>query len=180
MVGLVGGQDAQPGYGTPRYDYIVQRQIDSFDDGRVPLRFYSLMSPTRDQRESSLDQFLGAFGVDRHSLTWTIIRIEWPKVRAALDAGRLAAIGLVRTVSADPNQLSQNHQVLAFGYDLDGTRVGLRIWDPNWPRDDDVVLGFDTADPGGVVATTWTKPDARPLCFFAAPYASKDPAPFRS
>ena len=178
--GLVGGPDAQPASGTARYDYIVQRQIDSFDDGRVPMRFYLLMSPTRDDRESWLDQMLGSFGVDRHSRTWTMVRIEWPRIRADLDAGRLAAVGLVRTVSSDPLQLSQNHQVLAYGYDVDGSTVSLRIWDPNWPRDDDVVLGFDTADPSGMVAPTWTKPDARPVCFFSAPYAAHDPAPFRA
>jgi hypothetical protein len=178
-VGLVGGPDAQPVMGSARYDYIVQRQIDSFDDGRVPLRFYSLMSPTRQDRESPLAQLLGAFGVDRHSRTWTMIRVEWPRIRAALDAGRLAPLGLVRAVSADPLQLSHNHQVLAHGYDTDGTKVALRIWDPNWPRDDDVVLGFDAADPGGVAKATWSKPDAAPLCFFAAPYAATEPAAFR-
>ena len=178
-VGLVGGSDAQPAFGSARYDYIVQRQIDSFEDGRVPLRFYDLMSPTRPDRESPLAQLFGVFGVDRHSRTWTMVRVEWPRVQAELDAGRLAALGLVRTVSADPLELSKNHQVLTYGYDLDGTRVALRIWDPNWPRDDDVVLGFDTADPGGVATPTWSKPDAAPVCFFSAPYASRDPVPFR-
>jgi hypothetical protein len=179
-LGLAGGPDAQPPFGSKRYAYIVQRQIDSFEDGLVPLRFYALMSPTRAQRETWLEQLLGRFGIDRHSRTWTMIRIEWPKIRTELDAGRLAAVGLVRAVSADPNQLSHNHQVLAWGYDLDGTRVSLRIWDPNFPRDDDVVLGFDSADPSGVVTPTWTKDDPKPVCFFSAPYASGDPAPFRA
>ena len=179
-VGSVGGPDAQPAFGSPRYTYIVQRQIDSFDDGAVPLRFFLLMSPTRAERETWLEQLLGRFGIDRHSRTWTMLQIEWPKVRAELDAGRLAAVGLVRTVSSDPTQLSHNHQVLAWGYDIDGSQVALRIWDPNFPRDDDVVLGFDTADPSGVVAPTWSKDDPKPVCFFAAPYAPRDPAPFRA
>src|SRR5690349_6413882 len=55
-VGLVGGQDDRPAYESPRYTYIVQRQIDSFQDGVVPLRFYSLMSPVRTEREGWLEQ----------------------------------------------------------------------------------------------------------------------------
>jgi hypothetical protein len=178
--GLPGGPDARPAYESPRYTYIVQRQIDSFQDGVVPLRFYTLMSPVRAERETWLEQLLGRFGVDRHSRTWTMIQVEWPTIRKQLDSGQLAAIGLVRTVSADPNQLSHNHQVLAWGYDLDGTKVSLRIWDPNFPRDDEVVLGFDAANPSGMVTPTWSKWDSTPVCFFAAPYASRDPAPFRA
>lgn len=175
----VGGPDAQPVFGSARYEYIVQRQIDSFEDGRVPARFFTLMSPVRSDRESPLAQMLGAFGVDRHSRTWTMIRVEWPKIRAGLDAGKLVAVGLVRTVSSDPMQLSKNHQVLAYGYDLEGTKLTIRIWDPNFPRDDDVAIGLDLADPGGVVKPTWTKHDAAPVCFFVASYTARDPVPFR-
>src|SRR6266849_1806667 len=38
--------DPTPASGTPRFDYLVARQVDSFDWGRVPLRFYDLGSPT--------------------------------------------------------------------------------------------------------------------------------------
>ena len=178
-IGRVGGPDAQPPFGSSRYDYIIQRQIDSFEDGKVPWRFYQLMSPTRSDRELVLAPWLGAIGIDRHSRTWTMIKIEWPRIRADLDAGKLATVGLVRTVNADPMQLSQNHQVLAYGYDLDGSKLSIRIWDPNFPRDDDVVVGLDLADPGGTVLPTWTKHDAAPVCFFAAPYRARDPVPFR-
>ena len=46
-LGMIGGPDAQPAFGSARYEYIVQRQIDSFEDGLVPLRFFTLMSPAR-------------------------------------------------------------------------------------------------------------------------------------
>jgi hypothetical protein len=36
---------------SPAYRYIVDRQITSFDGGRVPLRFYRLMDPSRPARE---------------------------------------------------------------------------------------------------------------------------------
>lgn len=177
--GLRPGDRPMPAEDSPLYRYIVDRQVTSFDNGALPARFYSLMSPTRPAKEGWLEQALGAIGVDRHSRTWTMARIEWPKVRQAIDTGQLAMIGLVRTVSADPMQLGKNHQVLAYGYDLDGTRVTLRICDPNWPRDDGVTLGFDTADPKGTVQPTWSKPDTPPVCFFVGPYQAADPAPFR-
>lgn len=168
-----------PPANSDRYRYVVDRQIDSFDDGRLPLRFYQLMSPTRPDREPGFAAFLGIFRVDRHSRTYTMVQIEWPRIRQVIENGGLAMLGLVRTVSSDPVQLSLNHQVIAYGYDLDNTAVKLRICDPNWPRDDHVVLGFDTADPKGFLRPTWSKPDAAPVCFFMAPYQSRDPSAFR-
>jgi hypothetical protein len=171
--------DAQPAAGSARYRYIVERQITSFDDGRVPLRFYSLMSPNRPATEPTWAQVLGTIGVDRHSRAWTMARVEWPRVRDSLDRGSLAPIGLVRVVSSDPNELSRNHQVLAYGYETSGSKVTLNIFDPNWARDDGVTLGFDTANAGGEIVPTWSRNDPRPVCFFHAPYQAADPVPFR-
>jgi len=177
--GLRPGSDAMPPAGSARYQYVVDRQIASFDDGRLPWRFYQLMSPTRTEREGFLEQTLGRVGVDRHSRTWTMIKVEWPQIRALVDGGALAMVGLVRTVSADPNDLGHNHQVMCYGYDLDGTRVTLRICDPNWPRDDGVTLTFDTSDPTGSIRPEWSRNDTPPVCFFSGPYAAADPVPFR-
>jgi hypothetical protein len=177
--GLRPGDQPRPAPDTDRYRYIVDRQITSFDDGRLPLRFYSLMSPTRADREPLLSQFLGYVGLDRHSRTWTMVNIEWPRIRRLLDGGDVAMIGLVRVVDADPMKLSHNHQVLVYGYDTDGTKVTLRIADPNWPRDDEVTLAFDTADARGTIQPAWSRNDTPPVCFFLAPYQRQDPAPFR-
>jgi hypothetical protein len=164
---------------TARYRYIVDRQITSFDSGKLPLRFYRLMSPTRPATEPSWAAWLGRTGVDRHSRTYVMVHEEWPIIRRLLDSGTLAMLGLVRVVSADPMLLSRNHQVLAYGYDIDGTRVTIRICDPNWPRDDTVTITLDIADPFGSSAPTWSKPDAPLVCFFTAPFTPIDPASFR-
>ena len=177
--GVRPGDHPMPPPGTPRYAYIIDRQITSFDDGRLPLRFYTLMSPARSERESTLARLLGSFGVDRHSRTWTMVNIEWPRIRRLIDGGDLAMIGLVRVVDLDPQKLSKNHQVLAYGYDIEGTQVTLRICDPNWPRDDQVTLSFDTADPGGVIHPSWSRNDTAPVCFFTYGYTRSDPTPFR-
>jgi len=170
---------ANPPGGSDRYRYIVDRQITSFDNGKLPLRFYSLMKPTRPAKEPTWGPWLGAIGVDRHSLPYVMVHDEWPVIRGLLDAGKLAMIGLVRAVSLDPQMLGHNHQVIAYGYDLDGTTVTLRICDPNWPRDDTVTITFDTGGAMASTGPTWSKADAKLFGFFNYPYASVDPAPFR-
>ena len=170
---------APPAAGTPAYGYIVDRQIASFDDGRVPLRFFSLMEPSRPDRESFTSTLLGMVGLDRHSRTWVMIHAEWPGIRADLDAGQLSMLGLVRVVSADPQMLGHNHQVVAYGYDLDGSALTIRICDPNWPGDDTVTISLDIADERGTATPAWSKPDAALMCFFRTPYAPVDPAVFR-
>ncbi len=72
------------------------------------------------------------------------IEVQWPRVRAKIDAGEPAALGVVTVGSADPLQLGHNHQVLAYAYELAGTRVTLRVYDPNSGPADDVYLRFDT------------------------------------
>ena len=170
---------APPAAGTPAHEFIVDRQIASFDDGRVPLRFFSLMSPTRPNRESFVSMLLGMVRLDRHSRAWVMIHEEWPGIRADLDAGRLSMLGLVRLVSLDPQLLGHNHQVVAYGYDLNGSALTIRVYDPNWPGDDTVTITLDTADERGSAAPTWSKSDAPLFCFFHAPYEPADPVAFR-
>jgi hypothetical protein len=168
-----------PAPGTPAYRYIVDRQIASFDDGRVPLRFYRLMKPSRPDREPLISILLGMIGLDRHSRTWVMVHEEWPRIRAELDAGELSMLGLVRVVSVDPHLLGRNHQVVAYGYDLDGSALSIRICDPNWPGDDTITISLDISDERGEVAPVWSKGDDGLACFFRAPYSPVDPGPFR-
>jgi len=160
----------------PLHDYLVQRQIDSFDGGLVPARFFSLMSPVRPDREPWWAQVLGMVRFDRHSRAWVMIHDEWPAIKQDLDQGRLATLGLIRAVSLDPNQLGHNHQVLAYGYDLDGSQLTLRICDPNWPGDDGVTLSLDISDPRAAASPVWSRPDPPTYCFFRAPYLGRDPS----
>jgi hypothetical protein len=170
---------APPARGNPRFDYLVNRQIDSFDNGLVPLRFFKLMDPDRPAREPWWAELIGRLGIDRHSRTWVMVNVEWPAIRRDLDGGSLATVGLVKVVGRDPNQLGLNHQVVAYGYDLDGSTVTLRLYDPNFPNDEEVTLRFDTGDPRGTITTTWSRPPDSVFCFFRAPYEKRDPTPFR-
>jgi hypothetical protein len=88
-------------------------------------------------------------------------------------------LGLVRVVSLDPQLLGRNHQVVAYGYDLTGSSLVIRIYDPNWPGDDTVTISLDISDAGGAAAPVWSKQDAGLVCFFRAPYTPADPVAFR-
>lgn len=170
---------APPPKGDAKLGYIIDRQIESFANGVTPLRFFKLMDPARPAREPLWAELLGRIGIDKHSRTWVMVNVEWPAIRRDLDAGSLATVGLVKVVSLDPNQLGLNHQVVAYGYDLDGTIVTLHIYDPNFAGADDVTLAFDTADPRATITTVWSRLPDTVYCFFRAPYERRDPVPFR-
>jgi hypothetical protein len=179
LAGLPRPADAAAPVQDAKYQYIVDRQLDSMSGVWLPLRFYDLMSPSRPDREPIWVDWLGRLGIDRHSRSYVMIHDAWPTIRMDLDAGRPAMIGLVRVVSTDPSQLNRNHQVLVYGYDLEGTALTLRIYDPNWPDDDNVTLSLNVADPRAAVSPTYSKADGPLYCFFNAPYSERDPTPWR-
>lgn len=109
-----------PPNGSPFFQALVRRQVQSLEWLRTPLRFWlaGTLAPTaRRSRET-----------------------EWPRIRARVDAGRLAMVGLVRHHGVNPLGLTRSHQVLAYAYGVEGERVGLRVYDPNWPDRDDVAI----------------------------------------
>jgi hypothetical protein len=111
-----------PTNGSPLFRALVRRQVLSLDWLRVPLRFWWMgaISPARAARRS--------------------LEVEWPRIRADIDAGRLAMVGLVRHTGLNPFSLTQSHQVLAYAYDVDGDAITLRIYDPNFPERDDQLV----------------------------------------
>lgn len=132
---------AQPAPGAELYKFIVRRLIQSW---RIPAgvaRYYRWMQlPDGDARLAIRGRTVTTRGVRRRT-----IEQEWPKVRALLDEGMPAALGVVTMASANPALLGNNHQVLAYGYDLTGTQVSLRVYDPNSGPDDSVHISFDTS-----------------------------------
>jgi hypothetical protein len=133
-----------PGPDAPLFHYIVGRLIDSFDLPEIGvLRYYDwMLAPDGDR---GWLPFLKQRGV-----TWRTIVEEWPAIRAELDAGHLACIGLIAVASANPADLGKNHQVMAYGYDVDDDwNLTLHLYDPNTPNyaADDVKLSLSLRDP---------------------------------
>jgi hypothetical protein len=152
-----------PANGTPRFKALVRRQIESLDWMRLPFRFW-------------LASALGSsFGGDRARASY---EREWPAIRREIDAGRLAILGLVRVAGVNPFRLTRNHQVIAHGYAEDGRGVALRLYDPNWPDNDDVTvtIRLDPAfRPIGLEQST-----GEPLLgFFLTTYRPSDPRAWR-
>jgi hypothetical protein len=136
--------EARPAPGSPLQRYIVRRLIASW---RIPAvtRYYRWMiRPDGDRDITVLGRRLGK---TRHGVSWRTIAVQWPRIRASLDDGIPAPLGLVTVASANPAQLRHNHQALAFGYDLSGHEVTLRVYDPNSGQDDGVGIRFDASDP---------------------------------
>ena len=160
FAGLRPPPDPSPPVGGDRYEYLVRRQADSLELGRGLLGFYKLMSARpADQLKRTVTE-------------------EWPKVRATLDGGRLAQLGLVRARSRNPADLGQNHQVVAFGYDFDGPVVRLAIYDPNTPgREATLAFSVDTAV--GDSPPSYSADDRPVYSFFELAYTPRDPTPFR-
>jgi hypothetical protein len=131
----LGGLDlagaGQPGPGTPLFDEIVGRQLDSFGQlWTVPLRFWLAALGPQGQR-------------DRET-----VRAAWPAIRADIDRGVLSMVGLVRSATGNPLAPNLGHQVIGYRYDETSSTVSVGVYDPNHPGDDAVTIGFDLAPSG--------------------------------
>jgi hypothetical protein len=123
-----------PAAGSALFTEIVDRQFDSF--GRllvdVPLRFLIAGFATERGRRH-------ATGHD-----------AWPAIRADIDAGSPAMVGLVRRPGIHAVARDFGHQVVAYRYDMTPDRVAIGVYDPNHPGDDDVEVGFERTADGGL------------------------------
>jgi hypothetical protein len=142
---------SRPAPGSPLYQFIVRRLIDSWHIPAGIAEYYQWMNlPDADTGISALGHTL----IARRGLSWRTVAQQWPQVRAAIDNGQPAVLGLVTVASANPANLVYNHQVLAYGYQSAGLQVTVNVYDPNSGPDDGVCITFSTADPSA--GTTFT------------------------
>jgi hypothetical protein len=159
-------QQPPPG-GSPLYQFIVKRLLDSFNLPAGIARYLALMQP------AFPDVGIG-FGLPGRASV--MVHDEWPRIQSGLDAGHPVPLGLVKVKSDQPEDLCKNHQVLAYGYDLDGTDLTLWLYDPNYPDNDDVSLQLSIASAQSPVRLTYT-PTEDVYCFFASAYTAQEPPP---
>jgi len=162
----------QPAHGSALFNYIVSRLFASFDIPAGVLTYYQWMiTPDHDT---------GIWFATRRGVSWKTIMEEWPKIKADIDGGMLSPLGLVTVETPDASQMGHNHQVLAYGYEIDdANRLTLHLCDPNTaPSDaDDVQLSLDLSNP------THTSPithnvniDGNIRGFFRTKYSFNNPA----
>jgi hypothetical protein len=119
----------RPPPGAPLYDFIVRRLIKSWHIPAGVATYYRwMLAADRDLARRTISQ-------------------QWPRVKARLDAGEPAALGVVTVASANPLLLGHNHQVLAYGYRRGRAGVTLAVYDPNSGPDDSVFIRFGGATP---------------------------------
>jgi hypothetical protein len=164
------GDTAPPSEG-PLFDYLVDRLFDSFDLPWGPGRYLALMSPLLPDGET----FWSRMGFGPHGRSWQMARDEWPKIRADIDGGHPSPIGLITVKSSDPFDLKRDHQVLVYGYDLDGDAVTLRLYDPNLPGRDDVVLRFGSEEPAHAQTLAVMPDGPQVFAFFRVTYGPATP-----
>ena len=114
--------------GSALYDYLLLRQLRSLAAPVVPLKILEWM--IRDDLD-----------VARRTASR-----EFPKIRRRIAKGNPAVLLLIRAGGfSDP---TQNHQVVATGYDLDEATQDVKIflYDPNHP-DEEPTLDMNLADP---------------------------------
>jgi hypothetical protein len=122
-----------PAFGEPLFREVVDRQFDSFGTlFVVPVRFA-----------------LAAFAGDRARLR-TTVRDAWPHIRATIDGGRLAMVGLVRRSGLAVLAPDFGHQVVAWRYEASPQRVTIGVYDPNHPGDDSVELVLERSADGRI------------------------------
>jgi hypothetical protein len=125
-----------PAPGEPLFRFIVWRLIKSWHIPTGVARYYYWMNlPDGD-------------AVRRRGLRARSMEMQWPQIRARLDAGHPTPIGIVTVAGPNPLQLGRNHQLLVYGYQLSGTEVTMRVYDPNSGPSDDVYIRFDPRAPG--------------------------------
>jgi hypothetical protein len=143
------------------FRYFCRRLVDSF---ALP---FGLMRYFDWQRRPSATNRL------THGVARLTILEEFPRIRSAIDAGLPALLGMVKAHSWRPQDLAQNHQVLAFGYAFDESSIRLDCYDPNWPgrtstltidsRDPDADVGMEHSEEGntvrGVFLVNYSRPD---------------------
>lgn len=121
---------------TAWFRYLVRRLWDSWDVPFGGVRYCDWQTRA-DHSTPGVWQKWVRPGPQRLTL-----RQEWPRVRRQLDRGRLAPLGVITVESYDLRLVGRNHQILAYGYSVENDAVTLRIYDPNYPNEDDLSLSM--------------------------------------
>jgi hypothetical protein len=173
-----------PEHGSALFDYLVARFLASLgaQSGWANLLKVITWIQTPDLNADT--------PVPVPGLAWRMVEMEWPDIKADIDAGRLSPLFLVLGpqdtgggVPLIADALGQCHQVLAYAYHLD-CRGNLTLWvyDPSDPGNDDSTITLNVSSPDQ--AMTIAAPDVQDRLgrrapvrgIFRADYAWSSPA----
>ena len=162
--------NATPPTGGPLYNHLSRRLFDSFNLPGGPLTYLFLMNWDLPDHETVASNA----GLAPRGRAWRMIMEEWPKIKADLDQGRLSPMALIRLKSNSILDMGKNHQVLAYGYTLNGNDLVINVYDPNYPGNDNVTISLNIGDPQHT--TDVHDSTGEPvLCFFQPGYTYVEP-----
>ncbi|MFB6456855.1 hypothetical protein ACE38W_16400 [Chitinophaga sp. Hz27] len=153
----------------PLTKYIIDRLLASFTLNDVTM-YLKLMSPAYADTDDGVLHQAGQQG-----RAYVTIKEEWPMIKNDIDNGHPSTIGLIRVKSLNPGDLGKNHQVAVYGYRMTGSRVIMRIYDPNFQLDNTITLTLSLASTGDPVNAVYSKNDGKPIyALFRTNYERRD------
>jgi len=72
--------------------------------------------------------------------------------------------------------MGQNHQVLAYGYKLDGSDLTIHLYDPNFPNNNSISMSLNIANPQQTTPVVYSTGETI-FCFFRSEYTFSSPPP---
>jgi hypothetical protein len=170
---------AIPTAGTTLFNYLLRRQLDSLDApsfGMVP-KF--LTWTNRPNTSVTVPGGVLPIPVSVVDGLQELTVPEFGATMASLSAGRMVVLGLI-LVGPGAVSIWRNHQVLAYGAGTAGPGVtNLRIYEPNAPLDDGVVVRCESLSGGSRVRCTQVTPSSGKTRtvrgFFRMPYIRVTP-----
>jgi outer membrane protein OmpA-like peptidoglycan-associated protein len=165
---------AIPTSGTPLFNYLLRRQLDSLGAplfGMVP-KFLTWTNLPDTTPGGALPILVPAAGLISGLQELTVP--EFHATVASLTAGRPVVLGLVY-VGPGAVSIWHNHQVLAFGAaPVSSTVTNIKVYDPNDPGNDGVIIRCELIAGGRRVRCLQMWPGGRTKTlrgFFRMPYA---------
>lgn len=157
------------------FQYLRDRLYASWDVTRTGHDYFVFMSPAYPDTDQEL---LSSLGVTE-GRSFAMVMDEWPEIKIHIDNGEPTPVALVRIKSASPADVGHNHQVLAYGYEVNGANVTLHVYDPNYPNNDTVKLTFNKERTDVPILVSYTidgAEDRTPVyCFFRINYERSTP-----
>ncbi|MBC9932747.1 hypothetical protein [Chitinophaga qingshengii] len=153
------------------YRYLVDRLIASFNLPGGIATYMFLMNPELSDHETTASKI----GITPRGRAWRMIKQEWPVIKNKLDNNQLVPLALILKKSLNPFDLGENHVVLVYGYELDGTFLSLNVYDPNFPDENNARISFSLARPENTTEVFRSHGSKRIWCFFQPSYSRSRP-----
>ncbi len=140
----------RPPSGSPIFNYLVQRLLDSFG---VPSRNFNAGKVIEWIHTPGHEVLIAIIT----GLAKRVVQQEWPRIKADIDSGVPSPLNLVGApergvldIAGHIDTLHHCHQVLAYAYEVDSSQnLTLLVYDCNDPSNDDsrisLNIGSDTA-----------------------------------